>query len=380
MESRRTFLKKNLALCAGSGFWLQGAEAEPIPQQGSTVEEQAAESWAPVEAQFYEKIEDLKIRCKLCPKECAVADRERGYCGVRENRSGTYWTLVHSRPCSIHVDPIEKKPLYHFMPGHKSYSLATVGCNMECRFCQNWEISQFTPEQRSAYHLTPAQVVEQARQAGCRSIAYTYTEPVIFYEYMLDCARAGQKAGVKSVMISNGYIQEKPLRKLIPFLDAVKIDLKAFTDSFYRELCSGELEPVLKTLKILKETGIWFEIVVLLIPTKNDSVKEIGELCAWVIKELSDTVPVHFNRFHPVYKIKDLPRTPVSTLENAMKIARGAGIKFPYIGNLQGKEWGDTFCSHCGKPVISRVGFYLAKLEVNKGNCNYCGKPLPGVW
>ncbi|MHC4942589.1 MAG: AmmeMemoRadiSam system radical SAM enzyme [Planctomycetota bacterium] len=377
METRRDFIKKTVAGCGACGLFLNlhDAGAGSILPEGIE-----AETWEGVEARYYEKMEDLKVRCVLCPRECIVADRERGYCGVRENRGGDYITLVHSRPCSAHVDPIEKKPLFHFHPGHKSFSIATVGCNIECKFCQNWEISQFTLEQRPSFHLPPEKVVERAFETGCRSIAYTYTEPVIFYEYMYDTALAGKARGVKSVMISNGYIQEKALRELIPVMDAVKIDLKAFTESFYKDMCSGELKPVLETLKILKETGIWFEIVVLIVPTKNDSEQELKDMCSWVKDNLSNSVPIHFNRFHPVYKVKDIPRTPESTLKRAYEIARETGLKFPYVGNLAGNDWAHTYCPHCNEVLIKRIGFYLAKLEVNKGNCNSCGKAVPGVW
>lgn len=377
MTTRRAFIKKAVTGCAACGLLLHTPKGIAVPVKGGALDKDSGEL---VEARHYDKLEELKVRCVLCPKECSVADRERGYCGVRENREGTYYTLVHSRPCSVAVDPIEKKPLFHFLPGSKAFSIATVGCNMECKFCQNWEISQFTPEQRRSIHLPPDKVAAAARGDHCKSIAYTYTEPVVFYEYMYDCAVAAKKLGVKSVMISNGYIQEKPLRQLIPALDAVKIDLKAFTNAFYKDLCSGELDPVLKTLKILNEKGIWFEIVVLIIPTKNDSPKELKELCTWVVDELSDMVPIHFTRFRPIYKIKDLPPTPISTLTKAYEIARSAGINFPYIGNVVGHDGECTFCPNCSRKIITRRGFYLSNLDLEKGNCVSCGTPIPGVW
>jgi len=342
MDTRRDFIKKACAGCAAFGSLSSGLLTPAAGQEDPDLED------LPPEASYYEKLADLKIRCTLCPRECTVADRERGYCGVRENRAGIYRTLVHSNPCAIHVDPIEKKPLYHFLPGSKAYSVATVGCNIECKFCQNWEISQFTPEQRPSVHLSPKDLARKALASGCRSIAYTYTEPIVFYEYMRDCALAGTAKGIKSVMISNGYIKEKPLRELIPKLDGVKIDLKAFTNTFYRDMCNGELKPVLDTLKILKETGIWFEIVVLIIPTKNDSSDEIRTLCSWIKDNLSTTVPIHFTRFHPVYKIKDLPRTPHRTLKGAYKIARESGLKFPLeemLKNFDAVQIRDSFKS-----------------------------------
>ena len=332
------------------------------------------------EAMFYKKLDNLRIECQLCPRKCRIADLERGYCGVRENRDGTYYTLVHSRPCSINADPIEKKPLFHFLPGTTAFSIATAGCNIECLFCQNWQISQFRPEQIKNYHLTPGQIANAAVQEACRSIAYTYSEPVIFYEYMYDTAIAGNKKGVKSVMISNGYIMKEPLQKLCKLLAAVKIDLKAFSESFYRDYCKGELKPVLETLILLKEAGIWFEIVVLLIPTLNDSPRELKKMCGWIKNNLGPDVPVHFTRFHPTYKITNLPPTPVSTLEMARQTAIAAGIHFAYVGNVPGHEGEHTYCPKCGKLLIKRQGFYISTNRIEKGRCKECQHPIPGVW
>jgi len=228
--------------------------------------------------------------------------------------------------------------------------------------------------------FTPAQVASAAKKTSSYSIAYTYTEPVVFYEYMYDCAQASRKLGVKNVMISNGYIQEKPLRELLKILDGVKIDLKAFTNSFYKEMCNGDLMPVLNTLKILKEVGIWFEIVVLIIPTKNDSPKEIRNLCKWITDNLNDSVPVHFTRFHPVYKVKDIPSTPQSTLIRAYDIAKEEGIKFPYVGNIPGNDGENTYCPECEKKIIARSGFFVYKIGVVDGKCPSCKAPIPGVW
>ncbi|HEQ60339.1 MAG TPA: AmmeMemoRadiSam system radical SAM enzyme, partial [Firmicutes bacterium] len=232
------------------------------------------------EARFYKKLEALRVECVLCPRRCQVADQERGYCGVRENREGTYYTLVHSRACTYHVDPIEKKPLFHFLPGTNSFSIATAGCNIECKFCQNWNISQYRPEQIRSLYLPPERLVEGCKQTHSKSLAFTYSEPVIFYEYMYDAAAAAKPAGIRPVMISNGYIEPEAMEELVPQLSGVKIDLKAFTEKFYRETCSGELKPVLDTLELLKRLGIWFEIVVLIVPTLNDSEEEIRQMCA----------------------------------------------------------------------------------------------------
>jgi len=265
-----------------------------------------------VEARYYDKLPHRKIKCRLCPRECEIDDLERGFCGVRENRGGTYYTLVHSRPCSWHVDPIEKKPLFHFLPGTNAFSIATVGCNIECKFCQNWQTSQIRPEQSLDYIMPPEVVAEAAKKSGSRTIAYTYTEPVIFYEYMDDCAVAGRKRGIKSVMISNGYIMPEPMRALCKQLDAVKIDLKAFTEKFYK-MQMGRLKPVLDTLELLRDVGIWYEIVYLVIPTLNDDPGELKAMCRWIHDQLGPDVPVHFSRFYPQYKLRNLPPTPIRT-------------------------------------------------------------------
>jgi len=333
-----------------------------------------------VEARQYKKLNDLKVECMLCPRACVVADMERGYCGVRENRGGTYYTLVHGRACSAMPDPIEKKPLFHFLPATKAFSIATAGCNMECLFCQNWQTSQFRPEQVRTIRITPEQCAALAVKSRCAAIAYTYTEPTVFFEYMYDCAVEGRKRGVRSVMISNGYIQRDPMIELCGVLDAVKIDFKAFTDKFYRESCHGELKPVLDTLVLLKEKKMWFELVVLVIPTLNDSRTEFESMCKWIVKELGPDVPIHFTRFHPSYKLRNLPPTPVKTLETARSIAVDAGIHFAYVGNVRGHPGEDTYCPKCKTTLIERTGYYIHKMNVTAGKCPSCSTPIPGVW
>ncbi len=331
-------------------------------------------------AQFFKKLDQSRVECTLCPRACRVADLERGYCGVRENRGGEYVTLVHSRPCALHNDPVEKKPLFHYLPGSSALSLGTAGCNMECRFCQNWRMAQFRPEQVESQTAGPADLVRLAARENSSSIAFTYSEPVVFYEYMLDTAIRARREGLGSVMISNGYINREPLEKLVGSLSAVKIDLKAFSDRFYREMCSGQLEPVLETLKVLHRCGIWFEIVVLILPTENDSRDELQRMCRWIAANLGPDVPVHFTRFHPMYKVQNLPSTPVSTLEMAHAAALGSGLHFPYVGNVPGHPAESTYCPGCGKRVIQRVGFRILEKLLEQGNCAGCGRPLPGVW
>ncbi|HFE64960.1 MAG TPA: AmmeMemoRadiSam system radical SAM enzyme [Caldithrix sp.] len=333
-----------------------------------------------VEARWYEKQPHKKVKCKLCPRECVVDDRERGYCGVRENWNGVYYTLVHSRPCTYHIDPIEKKPLFHFLPGTIAYSLATVGCNVDCKFCQNWQISQIRPEQVDNLNLPPEKVVREARRAGAPTIAYTYTEPVIFSEYMLDTAAAGRKAGVKSVMISNGYIQAEPMTDLCQVLDAVKIDLKAITEKFYREVVAGELKPVLDTLVLLRKLKMWTEIVYLVVPTLNDSDAEFRNLARWIRTNLGKDVPLHFSRFYPQYKLQNLPPTPVKTLERAHDICQAEGLHYVYIGNVPGHRAESTYCPYCSEVLIRRRGYLILENRIVDGKCPNCQATIPGIW
>ena len=357
--SRRSFLKNQAIILGASALGsacelISPSEAEASNFRGMPMEESPSEEFL-VEARYYRKLEHKKIICKLCPRECEIDDWERGYCGVRENRDGTYYTLVHSRPCTWHVDPIEKKPLFHFLPGTNAYSISTVGCNVECKFCQNWQISQMRPEQSRDFKLSPEEIARLAEESGSKSIAYTYAEPVIFYEYMYDCAVEGKKRGIRNVMISNGYINLDPMEEVCKQLDAVKIDLKAYTEEFYRDQVSGELKPVLDTLVLLKKMGVWFEIVYLVIPTLNDRKSEIEAMCQWIVSDLGEDVPVHFSRFWPQYKLKNLPPTPINTLEKARDIALSSGIHFAYIGNVPGHKGENTYCPNCSATVVSRT-------------------------
>lgn len=332
------------------------------------------------EVMYYKKLANQRIECEICPKRCKIADLERGYCGNKENRGGTYYSLVYSRPCAIHTDPIEKKPLFHYLPGTLAFSIATAGCNFECRFCQNWNMAQFRPEQLKNYHITPKGIVDIAKREGCTTIAYTYSEPVVFYEYMYDIAGLAQKEGIGNVMISNGFINKKPLVDLCKHLTAVKIDLKAFTERFYSETCSGELRPVLDTLEVLKKINIWYEIVVLIVPTLNDSEEEITKMSRWIKDRLGADVPVHFSRFYPTYKIKNLPPTPIRTLERARKTGLDMGLNYVYIGNVPGHEGENTYCPRCKNLIIKRIGYTVLKTDIEGGRCKYCQNPISGIW
>lgn len=332
------------------------------------------------EARYYEKLAHKKIKCTLCPRECVIDDRERGYCGVRENRGGTYYTLVYARPCTYHVDPIEKKPLFHFHPGSLAFSIATAGCNLNCKFCQNWQISQVSPEQVRSIHLPPQKLALSAKNSGSLSIAYTYSEPTIFYEYMYDSVIAGHEQGVKSVVITAAYIAQKPLIELCKKVDAIKVDLKAFTDSYYKEVVNGELKPVLDALVTMKKSGTWTEIVYLVVPTLNDGENEIRALSKWIVKNLGRDVPIHFTRFHPQYILKNLPPTPLKTLERCKAIADSEGLHYVYIGNVPGHKAENTYCPSCGALILERMGFSICKKAFNRGNCPACNTAIAGVW
>ncbi len=375
---RRSFLQCALASGAALGACEFSQLLAPIPLWAGPQKQD--DSRFTVEAKFYQKLPNKKIKCKLCPRECTVGDRERGYCGVRENRGGTYYTLVHSRVCAVHVDPIEKKPLFHYLPGTLAFSLATAGCNVNCKFCQNWDISQVRPEQVPADYAPPKLVAELAKQHNCPTIAYTYSEPVVFSEYLMDTTDAGHEAGIRSVVVSNGYMQEEALKTVYGKMDAVKIDLKAFTDSYYKDVVVGELKPVLDSLVTLRKMNKWTEIVYLVVPTLNDGDAEFGGLARWIKTNLGVDVPVHFTQFHPEYLLKNLPITPVPTLERAKAIADAEGLHYVYIGNVPGHPAQNTYCPKCQRMLVERVGFTASRVLIRKGSCPFCQHPIPGVW
>ncbi len=332
------------------------------------------------EALFYEKTGGLGVRCGLCPRGCVIPPGRHGFCRARENRGGTLYTLVYGRPIALNVDPIEKKPFFHVHPGARAFSLATVGCNFICAFCQNYDISQAAPGDVAAPLRTPAEIAQSARESGCGLLAFTYTEPTVYYEYMADCARAARDLGLGSVMVSNGFISAPALAALAPLLTAVKIDLKSFSDSFYRETCGGRLQPVLDTLKRLTAGGTWTEVVTLLIPTLNDNDDEIKRLAAWMARELGPQVPLHFSRFSPLYRLRNLPPTPYATLQKARALAMKEGCQFVYIGNAPGLGGEATACPACGKVVIERLGNRVEANRLKEGHCPDCGKKVPGLW
>jgi pyruvate formate lyase activating enzyme len=329
---------------------------------------------------YFTPLEGGEIRCDLCPRQCRVPKGKRGACRVRENRDGKYYSLVYGAPCAMHLDPIEKKPFFHVLPASQSFSMATAGCNLQCKFCQNWEISQASPEEVYSYDVSPELAVKKAKEMGARSIAYTYVEPTIFYEYMLDIGLLARKAGLLNVCHSNGFINPGPLGDLCRVMDAANIDLKGFTETFYRDLCNGELSPVLETLKTLKKEKVHLEITNLVIPSMNDEMSVVKEMCLWINKELGPDTPVHFSRFYPLYKLRSVPPTPVSTLDKVRGAALSAGLEYVYIGNIPGHEAENTFCPKCKKRLIQRTGYMVGETQVKAGKCRYCGKPIPGIW
>ena len=333
-----------------------------------------------MEARFFEKLPNQKIRCQLCPRACIVADGKRGDCGVRENRGGVYYTLVHSRVCAAHVDPVEKKPLFHYLPGTTAFSIATAGCNVHCKFCQNWDVSQSRPEQIPAEYVPPQRVAELAIHYRCPTIAYTYSEPVVSGEFIMDSADAGHAAGVRSLVVSNGYIQPEALRAVYGRMDAVKIDLKSFSESFYSKIVGGQLRPVLDTIESLCNQGKWTEIVYLVIPTLNDSDEQFRGLAQWARSNIGLDVPIHFTQFHPDYLLNNVTITPISTLERARQIARAEGLHYVYLGNVPGHPGENTYCPGCGGVVVERSGMVLKKMLISQGACSLCSHPIPGIW
>lgn len=320
------------------------------------------------------------VKCKLCPRECRLLPGRRGDCRVRVNVEGKLITLVYGKVCTAHIDPIEKKPIFHMLPGTPIFSIATAGCNLHCKFCQNWEISQVPPEKLQNIDMPPEKVVNIALEYGCPSIAYTYSEPVIFYEFVRETAELAKEKGLRNVIVTAGFINEKPLRELCRYIDASNTDLKAFNDEYYRKICDGRLKDVLKALVVQKEEGVLLEITNLILPTLNDSEREIREMCRWIIKNLGSETPLHFSRFYPMYKMEHLYPTPSQTLERAREIALEEGLKFVYVGNIPGtpSEW--TYCPSCKKVLIKRRGYAILENSIINGRCKYCGESIYGVW
>lgn len=374
---KRTFLK--YSICAACGFAVGiGRTAPAATRFLSSLAENNNEPYTRKAMHYITTPRGVK--CKLCPQACELDNGETGDCRTRINKDGELYTLAYGNPCALHIDPIEKKPLYHFLPASKTYSLAIAGCNLACLNCQNWTISQASPTETRNYDLMPARAVKECIKHGCDSIAYTYAEPIAFYDYTYDTATIAHKEGVRNIFISAGYINEKPLREICPKLDAANIDLKSFSNEVYEMLNAGTLDPVLRTLKILKEEGVWLEITNLIVPSWTDDMDLIKKMCDWLVDNGFQDTPLHFSRFQPMYKLKNLPPTPTDTLLKAHETARKAGLHYAYIGNAPGAGHENTICPSCNKVLIKRMGYRLAENNIKNGACAFCNEPIAGVW
>lgn len=366
--NKRQFLKTTLfgagaIACAGSS--------------GATLT-MGGDKWTK-EAMFY-RVTPRGIRCQICPNECDIVEGEAGDCRNRVNRNGKLYSIAYGNPCAVHVDPIEKKPLLHFLPGSKSFSVATAGCNLACLNCQNWTISQRSPEETQNEDLLPVRLVEVCKREQCESIAYTYSEPITFYEYTYDSSVLARQEGIKNVMVTAGYINREPLLKLCKVIDAANVDLKSFSDDIYLKLNGGKLQPVLDTLKTMKDEGVWLEITNLVVPSWTDDPDMIKRMCEWLVKNGFEDTPLHFSRFHPMYKLTQLPPTPVNILKSARETAFSEGLKFVYIGNVPEIGAENTLCPGCRRTVVERRGYRILQNQLTDGKCNFCGTTVAGVW
>ncbi|MBN1156810.1 AmmeMemoRadiSam system radical SAM enzyme [Candidatus Woesearchaeota archaeon] len=331
------------------------------------------------EADYYDSFGN-DVHCKLCPHECVLGNNDRGFCRTRVNKDGKLYTIAYGNPCAINIDPIEKKPLFHFLPTTRILSIATAGCNLRCLNCQNWDISQERPEDTRNYDAMPDSVVQEAITQGIPSIAYTYSEPNVWYEYMIDTAKIAKQNGIRNVWVTAGYINQKPLVELCKYVDAGNIDLKAFSDKTYHDLCAGTLKPVLETLRTAVKEGMWVEVTNLVVPNHSDNLEEIREMAKWHKKNLGPDVPLHFSRFHSAYKLTLVSPTPLRTLEEARRIAMDEGLNYVYIGNVPGSEGDNTICPKCSEIVIRREGYSVDFMNFENGKCKKCGNQIAGVW
>ncbi|MDI6708762.1 MAG: AmmeMemoRadiSam system radical SAM enzyme [Candidatus Thermoplasmatota archaeon] len=331
------------------------------------------------EALFWEKKND-KIQCLLCPHKCVIGNGKRGICGVRENKDGILYSLIYGLASSICPDPIEKKPLYHFYPGSAVLSFGTVGCNFKCKHCQNWGISQATPESYFALEkITGEEILKLAKKYDCQGVAWTYNEPAIWYEFTYDCSKLAKEHGLYTIYVTNGYINEEPLRKISKYLDAMNIDVKAFKEDFYKEICSAKLEPVLRTCELAKELGIYIELTYLIIPNYNDPTEEIETFCKWVNERIGKDTAVHFSRFYPHYKMDSLPPTPISTLLRAYQLG-SKYLDFLYLGNVPHGNYENTYCPNCKELLIERFGFSAEMINLKNSKCSKCDTKIPGIF
>ena len=334
----------------------------------------------PVPSPWFSELAGGRVRCELCPKRCELAEGQRALCRVRENRGGVGYTLAYGNPALLQEDPVERKPFFHVLPGSRALSIATAGCNLACSFCEVWDMAQVAPEEVHAHDMPPEVVLQHATESDVRSLSYGFGEPVVFFEYMAALATMAREAGLLNLVHTAGYIEPEPLEQLGGLLDAANVDLKSFDPEFYRQVVGGELDPVLRTLRWLADQGIHIEVTNIVIPTLNDDMAMIRTMCQWIADELGPDVPLHFARFYPLYRLSDLPRTPVSTLEEARNTALDAGLRFVYVARVTGHEGENTFCPTCGEIVIDRVGFVIQQMRLEQGRCTHCGAEIPGRW
>ena len=372
-NSKRDFLKTCLMCSAGLAL------GKMIPAAPEFYAYSRYSKKHSIEAKYYTRSGENML-CDLCPNECIVLPDKAGDCRTRENHDGKLISIAYGNPCAVHSDPIEKKPLFHFLPGTRAFSISTAGCNFRCLNCQNWTISQRSPRETRNYDLMPDKVVEYCIKNKNQSIAYTYGEPIAYYEYTYDTARIAHKKGIKNLMISCGHIKEKPLKDLAKYIDAANIDLKGFDQETYTKLNGGDLNTILNTLQILDEENVWLEITNLIVPNWTDDMNELKRMCKWLVKNGLDKYPLHFSRFMPMYKLKHLPMTPVSTLKKARNIALDTGMKYVFLGNVPGTDAENTYCPSCGKMIIKRRGFMILDNNLENGKCPDCNEKIDGIW
>ena len=376
--SRRSFLRTSLVgvLCGGMSVRLPSAFAVPEEGESASLPAERLER----KAMFYEKGRNQAVQCRLCFRQCPIPEGRRGFCRVRENQGGELRSLVYGRPAGLQIDPIELEPMYHLVPGHRNLCVYTASCNFRCKHCHNWHISQSAPERIRSVPHTPREIVEEAKRRGCKSISHSINEPTIFYEWMVDVVRLAKAEGLRTLCHTNGGMARTPMMELLPFMDAVTVDLKAFSQKFYQEISEARLAPVLETLQTIKAAKKHLEIVHLVIPTLNDDRSEIREMCRWIAQHLGKDTPLHFTRFTPSYKLTHLPLTPIQTLEEARKIAQEEGIRYVYVGNVTGHPGNSTYCPGCGRTLIERTHFIVVKNHLQNGRCPSCKENIPGIW
>ncbi len=375
--NRREFIKD--VVKKGTALAIASEAVSSFPLHNTAIGDIGTENLK--EAMFYKQLDGVMIQCMLEPRQCIVNNWERGYCGAKENRDGKYYTLVYSKPCVVYEEPIEGEHFYHVHPGKQFLGIGTAGCNLECKFCETWQISQVRPEETKTQNLSPEEAVRLAVSKGCQIIAFTYNEPVVCYEYTLETVKAAKQAGLTTICHTAGYIYTEPLRTLLAYMDAVNVDLKGFTDKYYMETCGIEMEQILSTLKTIKQEKVMLEITNLIVPGRNDDRQDIANMTAWIKENLGADVPLHFSRFFPNYQLTDLPATPTETLNMAYEIARSNGLNFVYVGNSPGHEYESTYCPECKTRLIHRSSPEVTILELDEsGACKKCGRVVPGIW